>query len=142
MRSIMFLSIRNRQQMQTIDTIKEDKEMVKRFEIIKNSESHTGYQIPDKEFKGMKDGLCCGWQYEIKDAEGNYHYTSVSWEEVTPEEYANKWQTDDGRSWLLDMYPAGCDFTGRVIFRGYAESYYDSDERDWYVVEVDEKEVV
>ena len=116
--------------------------MMKRFEIIKNSESNTGYDIPDKEYKGMKDGLCYGWQYEVKDAEGQYHYTSVSWEEMSPEDYAYMHVTDDGRSWLIDSCPAGYEFTGRVVFRGYAKSYYDPDERDWYVVEVDEKEVV
>ena len=114
---------------------------MQKFEIIKNSESHTGYDIPDNEFKGMKEGLCCGWQYEFKDAEGKYHYSSVSWEEVTPEEYANKWQGYDGRSWLYDLLPSDFEMTGRVVFRGYARSYYDPDERDWYVVRVDDKEV-
>ena len=107
------------------------------FTIIKNSESYTGYEIADKEFKGIIAGLCCGWQFEYKDANGAYHYSSVSYEEVMPEEYAYRWEGYRG-SWLLDMLPEDYEFTGRVIFRGYAESYYDAEERDWFVKQVED----
>lgn len=107
-----------------------------KFEIIKNSESHTGYQIEDQEFKGLIPGLCCGWQYEFIDATGQYHYSSVSWEEESAEDYADRWQGYDGRSWLYDLLPSDYQMTGRVIFRGYAESYYDSEVRDWCVKQV------
>ena len=114
---------------------------MKNFTIIKNSESKTGYQIEDKEFKGLIPGLCCGWQYEYSNDKGEITYSSVSWEEESPEDYAYRW-LDNGRSWLESSLGCGFGetdwrFTGRVIFRGYAESFYDPEERDWYVKEVD-----
>ena len=109
------------------------------FTIIKNSESHTGYQIEDVEYHGMIPGLCCGWQYEYIDAAGQYHYSSVAWEEQSPEDYANMWQGYRG-SWLYDLLPDDYEFTGRVVFRGYAEEYYDFEERETFVREVDMSE--
>ena len=107
------------------------------YEIIKNSESHTGYNIPDVEFLGMKAGLGCGWQYEF-EKDGEYAYSSVCWEEETAEDYANRWHTENGTPWLFDVFvDKGYRFTGRVVFRGYAESYYDAEEREWFVREVE-----
>lgn len=110
------------------------------FKIIKNSESQTGYNVEDKEFKGYIDGLCCGWQYECTNDKGELKYGSVVWLESyeTFEDYANRWTNDNGKSWLLDMWDEGWDFTGRVIFRGYARSYYDPVDRETYVEPLEE----
>ena len=104
-----------------------------KFEIIKNSESHTGYQIEDQEFKGLIPGLCCGWQFEFIDSKGQYHYNSVTWEEESPEDYADRWQGYRG-SWLYDLLPDDYTLTGRVIFRGYARR--DPEEKDYYITPV------
>ena len=107
------------------------------YTIIKNSESHTGYDIADIEYKGMIDGLCCGWQLEYTNDKGEYGYSSVSYTQLTPEEYAGKWTTDSGMEWIHET-PSwnGWKPTGRVVFRGYAEEYYDPDEREWFVKDV------
>ena len=110
------------------------------FEIIMNSESNTGYDIEDKKYFGLIPGLCCGWQYEYIDAKGEYHYSSVAYMEESAEDYADKWTGYRG-SWLLDMLPDDYKFSGRVIFRGYAESYYDYDEHESYVEEVDDEKL-
>lgn len=110
--------------------------MKKTFEIIKNSESQTGYQIEDKEFKGMIPGLCCGWQFEVINEDGELAYLSVMFEEETPEEVAYRWM-DGELSWLESGLRCNARFTGRVIFRGYARSEWDPEERDYYVVDVD-----
>lgn len=108
-----------------------------KFEIIKNSESATGYEEVDKDFKGYIDGLCCGFQFEYGDSKGDLHYSSVVYlENETPEEYAGRWTGYRG-SWLYDMLPNDYEFTGRVVFRGYAESYYCEEVRDWCVREVE-----
>ena len=106
------------------------------FEIIKNSESYTGYDIEDKQFRGLIPGLCCGWQYEFIDGNGKYHYSSVSYEQESAEDYAYRWSGYRG-SWLYDLLPDDYKLTGRVIFRGYAEEYYDAEERETFVREVD-----
>lgn len=110
---------------------------MRKFEIIKNSESNTGYQIEDKEFKGIIPGVCCGWQYEYIDSEGHIAYSSVTYCDESAEDYAYRWTDDNGRSWLLDgLNRNDYDFTGRVIFRGYGYEYYDAEERDWFIREL------
>lgn len=107
-----------------------------KYEIIKNSESHTGYNIPDEEWIGEIKGLVNGWQYEYQNAKGEYNYSSVSYVDMMPEEYANLWQTEDGLGleWIHDTARAlGWEPTGRVVFRGYAVELYDPEERDYYV---------
>lgn len=108
------------------------------YTIIKNSESHTGYDIPDKEYKGQIPGLCGGFQYEYINDKGEYEYSSVSYYYETPEEYAGKWHTEDGGEWVHDTPRyKGWEPTGRVVFRGYARDYYDPDEREWFVEDVE-----
>lgn len=107
---------------------------MKAFEIILNSQSHTGYDIPDVEFKGFFTGLVGGWQWEYVDKDGNYEYSSVSYFYGTPEAYADKWNDVDGTPWIHSTPKyKGYEPTGRVVFRGYAEEYYDSDEHEWFV---------
>lgn len=69
----------------------EEGELNMTYEIIKNSESYTGFNIPDKEYKGQIDGLCCGWSFEFQNDKGEYDYNSVAWYEGTPEEYCQTW---------------------------------------------------
>ena len=113
------------------------------FEIIKNSESYTGYNIEDDIFKGYFDGFVCGWQFEYVNDEGIYTYGSVSYTEETPEEYAYRWVEDDGTPWIASVpMSKGWRLTGRVIFRGYGRLYWDDNDRDWCVEDVDMQEVM
>ncbi len=107
-----------------------------KFTIIKNSESNTGYKIDDKTFKGIIHGLCCGWQYEFLTEDGKIVYGDVTWTEETPEQYAYRW-FDNGLSWLESGFKYERRFTGRVIFRGYAEEYWDEEEHETFVREVE-----
>lgn len=103
------------------------------FEIIRNSESKTGYNIPDKEYKGQIDGLCCGWQFEFERS-GKIDYNSVNWYHGTPEECAYQYGEED--AFELERMN-GWEPTGRVIFRGYAREYYDVEDREWYIQDVE-----
>lgn len=112
-----------------------------RFEIIKNSESNSGYDIADNVFDGMKPGLLCGWQFEFRKPDGGYYYNSVAFEWEMPEEYINRWHNDyTGRSWIYDLLPDGYELTGRVIFRGYAIEKYDCEMREEYVEPISDEE--
>lgn len=114
-----------------------------KYEIIKNSESFSGYDIPDDEWVGEIHGLVNGWSFEVKNAKGEYDYLSVSWEHGLPEDYANMFVTENGESWLFEI-PRwnGWEPTGRVVFRGYAKEYYDADEHEWFVERVDPRKAV
>lgn len=109
-----------------------------KFEIIKNSQSETGYKIEDNTYYGIVPGLDCGWQFEIIDNnDGKLHYMSVMWDAATPEDvyksrpWAFEFMTFSGRDYKL---------TGRVIFRGYGEPYWYAEERDWCIKPIsDEK---
>lgn len=108
------------------------------FEIITNSQCHKPYDVPDSIWKGMQPGLCNGWSFEFKNDAGEYYYGSVSYTHGMPAEYAYQWIEEDGTSWLEDMiWTTGFKLTGRVVFRGYAEDYYDPDEREWFVKPVE-----
>lgn len=100
------------------------------FEIIKNSESKTGYKIPDNEFKGLIPGLLCGWQFEFINANGEINYNSVTFEHMTPERLA--YQYGEENAFMIERWN-GWQPTGRVIFRGYYEEYYYAEEHDWCV---------
>ena len=108
-----------------------------KFEVIKNSESFTGYDIEDKNYVGVIPGLCCGWQFEF-EKDGKIDYNSVVFFEGNAEEYCDTWLRY-GEDALFEIERMnGWVPTGRVIFRGYAESFWDDEERDWYVEEVDD----
>lgn len=109
---------------------------MKTYEVIKNSESSTGYDIKDEEYKGVFDGLCCGWQFEFKNDKGELEYNSVCWYEGTPEEYCDTWlRYGEEALFEIERYN-GYVPTGRVIFRGYGKEYWDSEDRDWYIKKV------
>ena len=109
-----------------------------KFEIIVNSQGPK-YDIEDKTYYGQKPNLCCGWQFEFENEKGEINYNSVTWYEGTPEEYCESWlQYDDDALFTGERWN-GWQPTGRVVFRGYAERYYDSEERDWFVKEVEVK---
>lgn len=106
-----------------------------KFEIIKNSEGCKKWNIEDKEYLGQITGLCCGWEFEIIDKEGKLTSLSVIWDEALPED-----------TWEDHYYPQMCEWhgwepTGRVVFRGYARSHWDAEERDYYVVDITDAEL-
>lgn len=107
------------------------------YTIIKNSESHTGYDIEDKEYKGIINGLCCGWQFEFKNDANEFNYNSVTYYKGTPEEYCDSWLQFGEEALFETERWNGWKPTGRVIFRGYAEEYYDDEYRDWFVKSVE-----
>lgn len=111
--------------------------MFTKFEVITISESEAGYRIPDKKFRGFIDGLVCGWQFEYKGDDGKLYYGSTVFESCTPETYANRYSTDSGLSWLEEYVAHNGRLTGRVVFRGYAVTRWDPEERDEYVVDVE-----
>ena len=108
----------------------------KNFTIIKNSESSTGYNIPDVEFKGLLDGYVCGWQFEYLGDDNKLYYGSCAYEACMPEQYAYRWM-DGELSWLEEFTQHNARLTGRVIFRGYAVTRWDPEEHDEYVVDVE-----
>lgn len=109
-----------------------------KFEIIVNSQGPK-YDIEDKTYYGQKPNLCCGWQFEFENEKGEINYNSVTWYEGTPEEYCESWLQYGDDALFTGEHWNGWQPTGRVVFRGYAESYYDSEERDWFVKEVEVK---
>lgn len=119
----------------------EEEETMLSFEIITNSESHTGYDIPDSKYVGVIPGLVCGWQFEFVNKDGKIGYNSVAYYEGTPEEYCETWlrfgpdALFEGERWN------GYEPTGRVVFRGYGSEYYDSEYREWFVRDVEIPEV-
>lgn len=103
-----------------------------KFEIIKNSQSNTGYSIPDDMFKGKTDHLY-GWQFELVDSTGKIAYSEVKYTYLTPEEYTAS-EESGYMNWLMGY--KGQSFTGRVIFRGYYEEEYSLEWRDYYLTKV------
>ena len=99
---------------------------MKKFEIIKNSESNTGYDIPDNEFMGQTCNLN-GWQFEYIMPDGSINYSDVKFTNAMPEEYAE----DDSTymHWVMEVNSIR--FSGRVIFRGYYREFYDMFDGKW-----------
>lgn len=110
-----------------------------KFEIIKNSQSETGYDIPDDTFYGCLPGLVNGWQYEARNVSdkrfpvGKILYFSVSYQWGMPED------EEEFQSYHASNY--GWELTGRVVFRGYAHEEYDLEERDYYVTDATDEEI-
>lgn len=98
-----------------------------KFDIIKNSESNTGYAIADCEYMGQTCHLN-GWQFEVANASGEVGYTSVYYTYLEPEAYI-KGNSSDYLRWSIGLN--GFTFTGRVIFRGYFEDYEELWEGKW-----------
>ena len=99
-----------------------------KFTILKNSESSTGYDIPDEVFEGLRDGLLCGWSLEVIKDDGQTGWADVRYVYGMPEDAAKDAQ------WYWDFL--GLRPTGKAVFRGYYDEYYDPEERDWYVERV------
>lgn len=106
------------------------------FQIIKNSESNTGYNIPDKTYFGVIPGYYCGWQFEFKHADGRIDYSSVDFYPGTPEDYCNSWLEYGPDALFTIERTHGWEPTGRVIFRGYYDHGYDWEEREDYFTDV------
>ena len=99
-----------------------------KYTIIKNSESTTGYDIPDEEFTGLRDSLLCGWSFEVINRDGKIGWATVRFVYGMPEDAV----ADASYYWDF----CGIKPTGTVVFRGYYREYYDCEERDWYVEQV------
>ena len=98
-----------------------------KFEIIKNSESFTGFEIADNEYMGQTCNLN-GWSFEMLKASGEVCYSSVYFTTQTPEAYINGSSSEYLR-WCMGLN--GLSFTGRVVFRGYYSEYYDLIDGKW-----------
>ena len=99
------------------------------FEIIKNSESRSGWEISDEVYRGPIQDLVGGFNFEVADDSGNIEYMSAIYIHTTPEEYINNLFYD----YFDTVKYKGYNPTGRVIFRGYGEEYYDPEYREWFV---------
>lgn len=99
------------------------------FEIIKNSESSSGWDIEDKVYEGPHDYMVSGFNFEIKGPKGNLEYMSAIYIHCTPDKYIN----DLGYDYFDTVRYKGYEPTGRVIFKGYATEYYDPESKDWFV---------
>ena len=112
-----------------------------KFEIITNSQSETGYNIPDDVFYGELPGMCMGWQFEARNVcdkrfpVGKVLYFDVIYEEAMPGETAEE-------NYMFEYAEdLGWELTGRVVFRGYGRLYWYAEERDWCVAEVTPEEI-
>ena len=78
----------------------------------------------EKTYVGVVPGVLCAWQFEVIK-NGKVGFFSNRYFEGTPEEcYENE-------SCYEDMFEAfNAEPTGRVVFNGYWEGYYDFDERE------------
>ena len=99
-----------------------------KFEIIKNSESNTGYDIPDCEYMGQTCNMN-GWQFEMVKADGTICYSEVKFTYATPEAFTSDGFEAEYLNWIMRCNDLT--FTGRVIFRGYYEEYEDMFEGKW-----------
>lgn len=97
------------------------------FKIIKNSEG-AKWNIEDREFYGIQNGLLCGWEYELQKCDGSTGFATVHFSDTMP---------DIIEEWLLWSWEErGLKPTGRVVFRGYYEEYYSIEHHDECVREV------
>ena len=109
-----------------------------KFEIITNSQSQTGYDIPDDIFHG-DIGFAYGWQYEARNVSdkrfpvGKLLYFSVSFSMGMPE--------CEEEFMTFYAHDLGWELTGRVVFRGYYHEHYDLDEHDYYYTDVTPEEL-
>lgn len=113
---------------------------MQKFEIITNSQSRTGYDIPDSHYMGQLPDLLRGWQFEFS-RNGEIRYGSLKWYHGTAEECATEYERKYGVDTFEREHLNGWRETGRVVFRGYASEYYDAYEREWFVEHVDEQKV-
>ena len=79
---------------------------------------------------GARTGLVRGYNVEvIKD--GKTDWLSCSWFEGEPDDYFN----DEFHKWQCEEM--GWEYTGRICFRGYGIEKWDSEERDYYIEDVE-----
>lgn len=120
------------------EPVYEQEDATVKYEIIKNSESQTGHNIPDDIFYG-DIGLTMGWEFEARNVSdkrfpvGKILYFSVTFINGMPEiedEFMNFYAHDLG--WEL---------TGRVVFRGYYHEHYDIEDRDYYYTDATPEDI-
>ena len=112
------------------------------YEIIKNSESQTGYDIEDARYVGCIEGVYCGYQFEVIK-NGKVGYFSVMYSQGTPEDCI----FDNASSEEEFFGDFGCVPTGKVVFRGYyriswSHDYDDYDFEPSYVRDVKTEEAI
>lgn len=85
----------------------------------------------DHEDLGWRAGLVRGYNLEIiKD--GKRDWLSAEWIHGEPNEEFN----DGYHTWRTTEH--GFEYTGRICFRGYGYEEYDSEKRDFYIIDCDE----
>jgi hypothetical protein len=113
--------------------IKEELVMDKLYnftEYVKASSIWSGEK--DYEDKGPRSGLVRGYNVELTNREGKTFWLSCCYIESNPREYFNapfhRWYFQDN----------GWTPTGRICFRGYGISYYDTEANDYCVRPVED----
>ena len=107
-----------------------------RFKIIDVEHSHfdkLGWKEDYKKvYLGPLDGFVAGFNFEVKNKDGEYNYTSCHFMEEHPDDYINNLHYDYFDSCRYN----GWEPTGRAVFRGYGIEKWNPEERDWYVEEI------
>ena len=96
-----------------------------KFNIIANSKSTTGYDIPDEVFTGLRNGLLCGWSLEVVRDDGQTGWAEVKYVYGMPEDAAADAQ------WYWDIM--GLKPTGNAVFRGYFDEHYDVEGGEFFL---------
>lgn len=96
-------------------------------EIWPNSKSHID--------RGYKSGLVRGYNVEVMTKDGNLDWFSCEYIHGDPQE---ELFDDFHMSWYADCR---CKPTGRVSFRGYGREDYDWEERDTFIIPLEDDQV-
>ena len=86
------------------------------------------------EDRGEKMGLLRGYNVEVRK-DGQVDWLSAEWIYGDPNVVFN----DEFHTWRTAEH--GFEYTGRICFRGYGIEEYDSEERDFYIVEIEDEEI-
>ena len=105
------------------------------FKVIKVSESDANWPVEDREYAGIIPGFVGGFNFEIADKNGNLDYMSSTYISKSPTDFINNLGYDYFEVVKWNGYAP----TGRVVFRGYAIEYYDSEEKEWFVEDSNEE---
>lgn len=101
-----------------------------------NKEHGKNWDAPAVDYRGEIPGLCIGVTPEIKLKDGTLDVESTTFIRSIEE-------LNDG-FWNYHRYDMSYkyEWTGRLVFRGYYISHYDSQEREEYFVEVEKVEEI
>lgn len=97
-----------------------------KYQIIYPSEMTGQYrlEIADAWYRGIIPELLCGWRFEFRRvSDGEIMYGSDQWITGTPEDFTSSFHPD---TLFCAEYHRGWTPTGRVVFVGYGQEYYDT----------------